>query len=272
MHGRSSRPLTTSTESVHAAHRAAFPVMGTTASIHVNDPIDEGEFASFVLRSRTELERLESLFSVFRPDSEISRINGGALHHLDASREVMDVLDSCSWLEHASDGAFSIRASKDDARINPSGFVKGWAGERAARLLHDQGLAHVYVGIGGDYMAFGGFDAAEPWHIGIVDPQDPDRLVGTVDIIDGAVATSGTAERGRHIWDPRTGEPADTFLSVSVTGPSLMWADAFATTVFVMGDSGLEWIEQFPGYDVMVVRPGPAPSSATSDLRPREPR
>lgn len=230
--------------------------MGTTASVHVNDPVTTDDFDNIVDEVKGELERWEQMFSVFRPDSEISRINSGSLHHLDASAEVIEVLDSCSWLEQASNGAFSIRRSKDSREINPSGFVKGWAGERAARSLVQVGLRHVYVGIGGDYMAFGGLDAGEPWHIGVIDPRDPELLVGTVDVVDGAVATSGTAERGRHIWDPRNGGPADTFLSVTVTGPSLTWADAFATTVFVLGDDGAEWLRQFPDYDLMVVRRG----------------
>lgn len=242
---------------MQAVHRTSFSVMGTTASVHVNDIIDPHVFGAAVDKVRGELERWESMFSVFRPDSEISRINDGSLHHLDASPEVIEVLDACSWLEQASGGAFSIRKSATDIRVNPSGFVKGWAGERAARLLRDRGLVHVYVGIGGDFMAFGGRTIDEPWRIGIADPRDPARLVGTVDIIDGAVATSGTSERGQHIWDPRNGGPADTFLSVTVTGPSLMWADAFATTVFVMGEPGHEWLTQFPGYDLMVVRATP---------------
>lgn len=227
--------------------------MGTTASIHVNDPLDDLDFSARVADVRDELERLESMFSVFRPDSEISRINDGRLDHLDASREVIEVLDACSWLEQASNGAFSLRRSKERREMNPSGFVKGWAGQRAAEALRQSGLRHAYVGIGGDYMAFGGLSDADPWRIGIIDPRDPERLVGTVDVIDGAVATSGTAERGGHIWDPRTGEPADSFLSVTVTGPSLTWADAFATTVFVMGEPGIEWLDQFPGYQAMTV-------------------
>ena len=70
----------------------------------------------------------------------------------------------------------------------------------------------------------------------------------------GAIATSGTAERGKHIWDPRTETAADSFLSVTVVGPQLMWADAYATTVFVMGEDGLDWIRQFDGYNVLPVR------------------
>ena len=228
--------------------------MGTTASLHVDDGVDEGAFGDASHSVRAELERLEAMFSVFRPESEISRINAGTLHHLDASREVVDVLDACSWLEQVSDGAFSIRRSRESAEINPSGFVKGWAAERASRLLAERGLSHWYLGVGGDYVLNGGMASGEPWRIGITDPRDASMLVGTVDVKNGAVATSGTAERGTHLWDPRTGEPATAFLSVTVTGPSLTWADAYATTVFVMGELGLEWIGQFPGYSVLPVR------------------
>lgn len=239
---------------VQARHRASFPVMGTTASVHVDDAVDEDRFGNAVEAVRTELNRLEAMFSVFRPGSEVSRINAGTLHHLDASPEVVDVLDACAWLEQVSNGAFSIRSSRGSTEINPTGFVKGWAAERASRLLAEHGLSHWYLGVGGDYVLHGGMASGEPWRIGIIDPRDPSMLVGSVDVVNGAVATSGTAERGAHLWDPRSGEPATGFLSVTVTGPSLTWADAYATTVFVMGEPGLEWIGQFPGYSVLPVR------------------
>lgn len=228
--------------------------MGTTASIHVNDAVSQEEFTEIVHIAHTELERLESMFSVFQPESEISRINSGALHHLDASPEVIEVLDHCAWLEQASQGAFSIRRSRTTSSINPSGFVKGWAGERTTNMLRSHGLEHFYLGIGGDYALIGGMTSDQPWRIGIVDPRDASQLVGTVDAVTGAIATSGTAERGKHIWDARTETVADSFLSVTVVGPQLMWADAYATTVFVMGEAGVEWMKQFPNYNVMPVR------------------
>ncbi len=228
--------------------------MGTTASIHVNDAVTSYEFDEIDHIAQNELQRLEQMFSVFRADSEISRINAGELHHLDASVEVIEVLDHCAWLEQASRGAFSIRRSKQDTYINPSGFVKGWAGERVSHMLRERGVQHFYIGIGGDYSLTGGMTNEEPWRIGIIDPRNSDQLVGTVDAFSGAIATSGTAERGLHIWDPRTGEPAHSFLSVTVVGPQLMWADAYATTVFVMGEDGLEWMKQFPNYNVMPIR------------------
>lgn len=241
---------------LQAAHRAAFPVMGTTASIHVDDDVTPSRFDGFVSDVRAELDRLELMFSIFRPDSEISRINDGRLHHLDASPEVIEVLDACAWLENASGGAFSVRRSPGETRIDPSGFVKGWAAERAARLIASAGIDHWYLGIGGDFVTRGGMHNGEPWRIGIADPRDPGMLVGTVELFDGAVATSGTAERGSHLWDPRAGTAAGHFLSVTVTGPSLTWADAYATTAFVMGEPGLGWVAQFPGYSALPVRDG----------------
>lgn len=236
-----------------ARHRAAFPVMGTTASVHVNDNISEGAFDDAVVELRNELERLEQMFSVYRPDSAISCINSGDLNLLDAPREVLDVLDACTWVEQVSDGAFSIRPPHAPETINPSGFVKGWAAERASRLFVERGLRHWYVGVGGDFVLRGGLDVDTPWTIGITDPRNVDMLVGTVEVMDGAIATSGTAERGAHIWHPTKGQVEAEFLSVTVTGPSLTWADAFATTIFVMGSSGLDWLRQFEGYDALVV-------------------
>ena len=238
---------------MQALHRDAFPIMGTTASVHINDQISPAEFAGAIEKTKNELTRLEKIFSVFREDSEISRINRGELHLLDASSEVIDVMDKCSWLEQITNGAFSVRRSRTATEINPSGFVKGWAGERVASLLGNEGFEHFYVDIGGDFMAYGGMTNDSPWCIGITDPRDVSMFVGTVDIMTGAVATSGTAERGGHIWDPRVGEVAQSFLSVTVTGPSLMWADAFATSIFVMGDAGEQWLQQFDGYSMMAV-------------------
>ena len=100
-----------------AIHRTSFPIMGTTASVHVNDSVTGCEFDSVISELRHELNRLEEIFSVYRETSEISRINAGTLHHLDASPEVFAVLDACTWLEQASNDAFSIRRSRTESAI-----------------------------------------------------------------------------------------------------------------------------------------------------------
>ena len=84
-------------------------------------------------------------------------------------------------------------------------------------------------------------------------PLQPGEVVATLAVDDGAVATSGTAERGRHLWDGRTGESATGLASLTVTGPHLSWADALATAAFAMGHDGLAWVSRFDGYNALAV-------------------
>jgi thiamine biosynthesis lipoprotein len=237
---------------MQAIHRTQFHVMGTTASIHVNDTISAAEFEDLVSVLALEMERLEQMFSVYRESSEVNRINRGEVHLLDSSPEILEVLDHCAWLESASGGAFTVRDPNNSELINPTGFVKGWATQCASRIFDDSGLQHWYIGVGGDFICRGGLTDVEPWRIGIIDPDDATKLVGEVEVFDGAVATSGTAERGDHIWDAHGDRPR-AFRSVTVTGPSLMWADAYATTVFAMGDAGPQWLSQFGDYSCLTV-------------------
>ena len=232
--------------------------MGSVASVHVHDDVSPSLVDEVIARVFDELDRIETVFSTFRPDSEISRINRGDLHLLDASREVIDVLDACSFLESISDGAFSARTRA--GTLDPAGFVKGWAVERASRMLGDGGLRQWYVSLGGD-MQMG--DAPDPrpgeprgWKVGIADPVDSSRTVSGLLIQRGAVATSGTGERGRHLVDPRTGATVDHWASVTVVGPSLTWADAYATVACVRGADGLEWVHRFEGYSAVAVTHG----------------
>ncbi len=232
-----------------AAMRRHAQVMGTVASIHVHDDIDPRIADGAIDAVLVELERLEQMFSTFRPSSEISRVNRGELDLVDCSSEVIDVVDACTWLEHASNGAFDIRAR---GRLDPAGFVKGWATERASRLLVEHGLEHWYMGVGGDIVVHGQPSGRDCWTIAIADPSKRSAVITGITVIGGAVATSGTAERGMHLWD-ETGADADTWASVTVIGPSLTWADAFATTACAMGPGGLDWVGQFDEYQAFAV-------------------
>ena len=231
-------------------------VMGSVASVHVHDDVDPATIETVVAAVFDELDRLESIFSTFRADSEISRINSGRLHHLDASREVIDVMDACVFMESITSGAFACRRA--DGSLDPAGFVKGWAVERASRFFVDAGLRHWYLSLGGDMqMGEAPETDGEPhgWKVGIADPNRPGAVATGLLIARGAVATSGTAERGRHIVDPRSGETCDHWSSFTVCGPSLTWADAYATAAFVMGESGLAWVHCFEGYTALGIRP-----------------
>ena len=239
--------------SAGARFKFAAKAMGTAVSVHIADVVPQ-ETADVAWESvGVFLRDIEDRFSTFLPTSEISRINAGELHMLDASPDVVEVLDACTWLEHLSDGVFNAR--RPDGSIDPAGFVKGWAAQRAAILLGEAGLQNFYLRIGGDIQTHGVQATGEKWRVGIVDPHNAARIRSYVDIPENwAVATSGTAERGQHIWGNDT-QPASTqFSSMTVIGPHLMWADAFATIGFALGNGGIEWVEKFPDYTAFTLK------------------
>ncbi|HEX9259872.1 MAG TPA: FAD:protein FMN transferase, partial [Acidimicrobiales bacterium] len=127
--------------------------MGTFASVHIDDLVPEARIDHAVAQVFCELERIEALFSTFRYGSEVSRINRGELTLLGASVEVLEVLDACTWLEHASGGSFRARRPDPPYLLDPAGFVKGWAAERAAEHLDRAGLGAWYLWVGGDLLA-----------------------------------------------------------------------------------------------------------------------
>lgn len=230
------------------------PVMGTMASVHVHDDVNPAVIDAAIGLLWMELDRLESIFSTFRSSSEISRINRGELHLLDASPEVIEVFDACTWLEHVSNGAFRARRP-GDLIVDPAGFVKGWATELAAQHLDRAGLRQWYLSVGGDIQTRGTARRGTPWRVAIADPNKADSraIAAIVEISGDAIATSGTAARGRHLWDGRTDEPAEALASMTVVGPNLTWADAFATAAFVMGSDGVDWVSQFAGYRALAI-------------------
>ncbi|MEY4158343.1 MAG: hypothetical protein RL743_838 [Actinomycetota bacterium] len=222
-------------------------VMGTFASLHVDGVGDERVIAAAWHEALGLMVDVETRFSTFRADSEISRINRGELHLLDASADVAEVMDACTWLEHESNGVF--RARRSNGGLDPAGFVKGWAAERAGRVLVEHGLTQWYLNVGGDIQTAGRQASGEQWRIGVVDPADKTAVAAWFDIPDGwAVATSGTAARGAHVWDGRDGSAVARVGSFTVIGPHLMWADAFATICFALGDAAGEWLARYPDY------------------------
>ncbi|WP_327280236.1 MULTISPECIES: FAD:protein FMN transferase [unclassified Streptomyces] len=196
------------------------------------------------------LHHVDRVFSTYRPDSAISRMGDGSMNPADAPQEVERVLRMCERAESASRGCFSARAG---TRLDPSGLVKGWAIEQAYAILRAADLPNSLVNGGGDIRLGGEPAPGRPWRIGIADPCRPGRLLTTVEGSDFAVATSGGAERGPHILDPRTGRPGHHLRAATVTGPDLTWADSWATAAVVLGPDAHTWIASQPGYELLTV-------------------
>jgi thiamine biosynthesis lipoprotein len=233
---------TTAPRTLHVEH-----CMGTVFTIDIRDP---GGWQDAVDDVVAWLHRVDRIFSTYRADSDISRMRHGELALGGADPDVGTVLDLCATMQLTTGGAFSaLRAG----RIDPTGLVKGWAIERASRLLREAGAANHCVNGGGDVQLAGVPAPNREWVVGITDPHDRSALLTTVSGADFAVATSGTAERGEHIVDPATGRPATGLVSVTVVGPSLTDADCFATAAFVKGERALAWIETLDGYECLLV-------------------
>jgi FAD:protein FMN transferase len=91
------------------------------------------------------------------------------------------------------------------------------------------------------------------WRIGIEHPLDSLTLIAVLPIRSGAVATSGTAHRGAHLVDPRTGREPKGVASATVIASSLTWADIDATTAYVHGRDAAQWLQTRPIRSALVV-------------------
>ncbi len=157
--------------------------------------------------------------------------------------------------EQESDGAFNLWLPDADGKpvLDPSGVVKGWAVERAAAALRALPDTDFCLSAGGDMTCRTIDPAGPPWRIGIEDPRDTSRILAVVPLHDGAVATSGTAHRGQHLIDARTGRSPSGIASVTVVANSLTWADIDATAAYVQGRDAARWLSTRPGRTGLVV-------------------
>jgi len=122
------------------------------------------------------------------------------------------------------------------------GIGKEYAADRAAGELRVAGARHGFVNLGGDIRGIGAAPDGSPWRIGIQHPRTRGELLGSIELADGAIATSGDYERyferdGRrysHILDPRSGWPAQHWQCVSVAGPACVAAGACATVAMLL--------------------------------------
>jgi len=194
-----------------------------------------------------ELHDVDAMFSPYRDDSEVSRHARGELSLEACDPLVQDVARRCDELRELTGGLFD--ATRPDGRWDPSGLVKGWAVERAARHLAAADDLDWCLNAGGDVVVI--CPSGEPFRVGIQDPLDDTRIAAVVPSTGDAVATSGTAARGTHLYDPRTGEAATGAASLTVVGPSLETADVLATAAFIAGRDAFDVIGLVPGYEAL---------------------
>jgi len=220
--------------------------MGMPISIHVRGADVRSPLVVQGVEEAFELvHQADRLFSTYQYDSEVSRIRRGELDPYQADPLVREVITLCHEAGELTEGAFTDQLPDDDGvpRFDPTGLVKGWAADRAASRLAELPGASFCLNAGGDVVVGGtaaqaGDGSGAPWRVGIEDPRERSRIAEVVELHQGGVATSGTAARGAHLYDPVTGAFVERAGSVTVVGPTLMWADVWATALFV-GPSSL---------------------------------
>lgn len=213
-------------------------VMGMPVRADVRSPVSgavlDAVFAWF--------RDVEARFSPYRRDSAVARRARGRPA---PDAELDAVLARCEALRAATRGYFDAFAG---GALDPSALVKGWAVDRAGALLDAAGVRRWCLDAGGDVRVRGG-----GWRVGVRHPDERHRLAGVLVLDDGAVATSGAYERGPHVVDPHTGRPPRGVRAVTVLGPELATADAYATAAFAMGARGPAWTATLDGHGAMTV-------------------
>lgn len=194
------------------------------------------------------LVAVDERFSTYKETSEISKINRGELDIENASGEMKEVFTIAEKTRLESEGYFNIK--RPDGKLDPSGIVKGWAILNTEKLVRGTGFESYFINAGGD-IASGGEDShGREWSIGIKNPLNTAEIVKVIYPHGKGVATSGSYERGAHIYNPHMPEKElKEILSITVIGPNVLEADRFATAAFAMGKRGIGFIEERPGLE-----------------------
>lgn len=184
-------------------------------------------------------EYVDETYSPFKETSEVGKLNRGEK----VSAEMKRILRLCEELKEKTKGYFDIKRA--DGRIDPSGLVKGWAIKNAADILRKKGFKRFYVDAGGDAEIVG-----KNWKWGIRNPFNTKELVKILVLSNCGIATSGTYERGQHIYSPITKSlEIKDIVSLTVIGPNVYEADKFSTPAFAMGSAGIYFIESLSGFE-----------------------
>ena len=222
-------------------------LMGMPITVEVIDPhVSQGDIDEVY----DYFTSVDDKYSTYKDTSEISQINHGLAAEC-WSDEMKAVFELCEQTKQETMGYFDI---EHDGKFDPSGLVKGWAIHNAAHILRDRGFEHYYIDAGGDIQVSGLNADGKPWSVGIRNPFDRHEIIKTVMVTTEGVATSGTAIRGQHVYDPHHPvAPIEDIVSLTVVGPNIYEADRFATAAFAMGRGGIEFIESLDGFEGYMV-------------------
>ncbi|MCB9235387.1 MAG: FAD:protein FMN transferase [Bacteroidia bacterium] len=222
------------------------------------------ELYDLIFRAKKVSELTDGAFDIsFAAADRIWKFDGSMTEIPDSARVAASVR-KIDWHKVVlrQENGFDVFLQEEGMKIGFGAIGKGYAANRARKVMEAMGVKNGLVNAGGDLICWGQQADGKPWQIGIADPKDRSRVEAWLDVSGLAVVTSGDYERfamlnGRryaHIIDPRTGWPASGLQSVTVICKDAEVADALATAVFVMGKSkGLALVNQLMGVEAILV-------------------
>lgn len=221
-------------------------------------------------------------FSVIAEGLKVSRLSGGAFDmtvgplveawgigsehpRLPPPEEIDALLPLVGYQDVLIDeGRMAVKLAEEGMMLDLGGIAKGYAADEAAKILTSHGVHKAIVNLGGNILTLGSRPDANPWRIGIQNPEAArGEYVMVVQLTDSSLVTSGPYERNfvldgkvyHHILDTKSGYPVDTDMtSVSIIGKPSIIADALSTAVFSLGLSdGMALIESIDGMEAIFI-------------------
>jgi thiamine biosynthesis lipoprotein len=172
-----------------------------------------------------------------------------------AGAEVAALLPLIGW-QFVERAPGRVRLARAGMELDFGGIGKEYCADRVATVLQNAGAKHCMVNLGGDIRVIGPHPNGAPWAIGIRHPRAETAVLATVNLKQGALATSGDYERfferdGKrysHILNPRTGYPVATMRSVTVVAPLCTVAGSLCTLAMLQGERGAGFLadQEFP--------------------------
>lgn len=210
--------------------------MGTVFVFQIRDQLPDAELQRQCEVALEVLIEADEVFSLYKPNSEISKLVRGELEWNRASAVQKSIRDQAEVWKERTSGFFDPRTG---ASYDPSGLVKGWAAQNAAQYLEANGIRDFTLNAGGDIYLSEGLTKSVLTKVGLSNLQPISSQHAGVNMVlelfgSGfrAVATSGISERGEHIW--RASEERQ-LQQVSVIGKDLVTADIWATALISGG-------------------------------------
>lgn len=221
--------------------------MGTYFRFQIKSTRASSEIAKFLNEACKFLHDADETFSLYKPQSELSKIARGDISIANASLPVQNIYKDCEKWKTSTDGWFD--AINPNGIFDPSGIVKTWAAQQACIYLEANGFNDFTLNAGGDIYISSELSVKQLFKVGLANLNNraskeagANMIVNLESTAYRAAATSGTIEKGEHIWSKKNSQIPTSVLQVTVIGQDFVETDVWATALF---SGGLEALKIF---------------------------